>query len=206
MEQNRLLLICVETTNKAKTDMAYIDKVLKTLYVIDNETKIDYEYMESKYKYNSKKVQNRINNKLKTFKNYKVILCVDTDNIDVDQSDAKKVKEIESFCKQNNYDFVWFCRNIEEVFWGVIVEDREKIIKAKMFGSKNKIEDSFIKALQSNEIKRNKSNFLIVFDKYLLRKKQREENKYFNEIKLGLEQALEYEKGNLKARTSKHKR
>ena len=184
----------------------YIKKNQASKLDFDNETKIDYEYMESKYKYNSKKVQNRINNKLKTFKNYKVILCVDTDNIDVDQSDAKKVKEIESFCKQNNYDFIWFCRNIEEVFWGVSVEDREKILKAKMFGSKNKIEDSLIKALQSYEIKRNKSNFLIVFDKYLLRKGSREENKYFNEIKLGLEQALEYEKGNLKARTTKQKR
>ena len=206
MEQNKLLLICVETNNKAKTDMAYIDKVLKTLYVINNETKIDYEYMESKYKYNSKKLKEDIKNKTKVFKEYQIFLCIDTDNIDVNSEDVYKVNEIENFCKYNKYEFVWFCRDIEEVFWGEKVEDREKILRAKMFGSKKDIDDNLIKNLHSTTIKRYKSNFMKVFDAYLLPKTQKEGNAYFGDIKLGLKQALEYEKGNLKAKTSIRKK
>lgn len=45
---NRIILICVETTKEAKTDSIYIDKTLKYVYNIDNETKIEYEYLTSK--------------------------------------------------------------------------------------------------------------------------------------------------------------
>ncbi len=57
---NGIILICVETTKEAKTDSIYIDKTLKYVYNVDNETKIEYEYLTSKTKYNDRGVKRRI--------------------------------------------------------------------------------------------------------------------------------------------------
>ena len=34
--------------------------------------------------------------------------------------------DIENFCRQNGYKFVWFCRDIEEVFLHKTVDDSKK--------------------------------------------------------------------------------
>ena len=51
MEQlDKLVLICVETNKKSKTDVFYINKALKFLYKKEPRTKIDYVYMDGKHK------------------------------------------------------------------------------------------------------------------------------------------------------------
>ena len=34
--------------------------------------------------------------------------------------------DIENFCHQNGYKFIWFCRDVEEVFLHKTVEDSKK--------------------------------------------------------------------------------
>ena len=38
------IILCVETNKKAKTDVVYIDAVIKQLYCINSEIKLQYEY------------------------------------------------------------------------------------------------------------------------------------------------------------------
>ena len=42
------VILCVETNKKAKTDVVYIDAVIKQLYCIDSEIKLQYEYFSGK--------------------------------------------------------------------------------------------------------------------------------------------------------------
>ncbi len=168
MEQaNRLLLVCVETNSKSKTDVFYINKFLKTVYVIDNETKIDYVYMDGKHKYKDNSVLDSIKKKSKDFSDKHIIYCIDTDDIFTDPKHIALNEEISQYCSVNYYDLVWFCRNVEEVFLGKIIIDKDKVKEAKRFGSLKEIDNSIIKSLDATVQTKRKSNLMAIFDNYL---------------------------------------
>ena len=51
----KLLIVCVESNKNAKTDAAYIEKAIKEYYVINNDVKLSFIFMNSKSEYRKQK-------------------------------------------------------------------------------------------------------------------------------------------------------
>lgn len=161
------LIICIETNKKAKTDQFYIDKTIKDIYKLDNNIKISYVYFDSKTKYNDRNTIKAIKDNVNSNKgNNEVLYCIDLDNYDTNTDDQNRNKTIDDYCKQHNYEFVWFCKTIEEVYVGKVT-DSNKIKEAKKYASHGDVRKA---KLNSNTYNLNTSNLLIVIDKYLDRK------------------------------------
>ncbi|MFQ9153025.1 MAG: hypothetical protein ACLR6B_17700 [Blautia sp.] len=56
----------------------------------------------------------------------KVICCFDCDDYDSKQEDLKFLEDAEKFCKDKGYEFVWFCKDVEQVYIGKRVADMQK--------------------------------------------------------------------------------
>ena len=76
--------------------------------------------MNSKSRYNSKDVVREIAKKEKEFVlgDTHVIYFIDTDQYERNPEHEREWKEISYFCESNGFDLVWFCHDVEEVFWG----------------------------------------------------------------------------------------
>lgn len=171
---NRIILICVETTKEAKTDSIYIDKTLKYVYNIDNETKIEYEYLTSKTKYNDKGIKRKIERKIKDFSEATIVYCLDSDDIFANPETAVLNKKIEEYCKLEGYRIVWFCRDIEEVFLHRRVGSTDKLSEAAKFNAQKGIGVATAGLLgRTNVIKEKTSNFTCVFDKFFDKKQSK---------------------------------
>ena len=75
--------------------------------------------------------------------------------------------EKQSYCKEHNYEFVWFCHDVEEVFLGHSVHKSEKTKCAIQYDARNGINNVKISNLKVEKMAGRKSNLVIVFDKYL---------------------------------------
>lgn len=171
---NRIILICVETTKDAKTDSIYIDKTLKYVYNVDNETKIEYEYLTSKTKYNDRGVKRRIERKIKDFSKAIIVYCLDSDDIFANPETAALNRKVEDFCKREGYKIVWFCRDVEEVFLHRRVGSTDKLSEAAKFNAQKGIGVATAKLLgRTNIVKEKTSNFTCVFDKLFVKKQSK---------------------------------
>ena len=89
-----------------------------------------------------------------------------------------------SFCDQNGFRFIWFCKDIEQVYLGKSIPDSSKKKEAESFLRKKKIKDvrmskakniyDFSKAqipikLKVARYQNGKSNLCAVLDEYLIR-------------------------------------
>jgi len=164
------LIICVETSKTAATDVLYIDKTIKAFYRIDNNIKLSYIFCEGKSKYNSKSVISEIKDKKSKIKDSIIIYAFDTDAIDSNTNDIKLTSLIESYCVENNYSFVWFYRDIEEVFLHQSIDNTKKVEMAKKFSNLPNLGFADEKSLSFSDKVRYKSNLLVVLDKNLIRK------------------------------------
>ena len=162
------VILCVETSKKANTDGLYISKALKSLYRIDNSVKLTYVYCEGKPKYASKLKE--INDAKTKIKDSIVVYLFDTDSIDIDVKHQNLNEEIIKYCNSNNFEFVWFYRDIEEVFLHHSVPNNSKTKEAAKFSNTSNIGKATIDSLSSNELIRYRSNFMLVFNKYLDKK------------------------------------
>lgn len=176
---NRLILLCVETNKNADTDYKYIREVIRKLY--KNEVKNTYKpiYMGSKGRYKDKGVISDIEKNIREYKQVNrkinteiiVIYFIDTDDCNADAVRKKEFDTIEKYCLNNGYKLAYFCHDVEDVFWGMKVEDKQKVKKANEFVAKNKIKDVDINNLNCNVFKRHKSNIMLILDNYWVRKK-----------------------------------
>ncbi len=166
------LILCVETNKKADTDSKYIFETIKYYYNIDNSVKLSKIYMGTKTKYNSKEVLKEIKQKKSMFShgNSMVIYCIDTDQFEKNPDHKKEYDAIQKYCIHENYEMIWFCHDVEEVFVGYKVSDSEKTKAASEFVKKKIVESLNDKKLSSNNLIKNTSNMLLVFDKYLQRR------------------------------------
>ena len=82
----------------------------------------------------------------------------------------KKQKEIGKYIKAYPEELVFFCRDVEEVYLGKRVNDKDKVNEVKRFKSKKMIEAVLPQNLSQNEYKINGSNILNVLDKFWTRK------------------------------------
>lgn len=169
------LIFCVETNKRAETDWVYIDETIKAKYKLSNQIKVSKINMETKSRYDARKVLGEIGKQSKRYKEYahgesKVIYCVDTDAYESNYEHKKELDDIKKFCEKNNYDLVWFCHDVEEVFLGKHVESSQKVKEAGAFRSSRGIQCVREDKLSSIEIRIKCSNILRVLDKYLERK------------------------------------
>lgn len=168
---SRQILFCVESNNKARTDYQYIEETLKRFYKVDRKIRYRAIYLGSKTKYNAKDKVREINKNIKTFiGETTVIYFIDVDDYDTSYDTKKLYDDIEIYCKKHGYEFVFFHKDVEDVYLGNSVKDKEKVSKVAEFKRKKKIENVDEFMLRMDYHKRHCSNILKVLDKYWQRK------------------------------------
>lgn len=164
------LLFCVEADRSSGTDWVYIKSVIDKYYRIDNTISIKPIFMGGKTNYRRGRVVNEIKTASREFRkngNTAVIFCIDTDDCKTDPDRKREFEEIKQYCNEKDYDLIWFCRDIEEVFWGKRITSSDKKDHAKRFRA-NSIIDSFsISCIVQESPSIGKSNILVVLNKYL---------------------------------------
>lgn len=166
------LIFCVETNKSANTDWIYIQEVIKEYFIIDNEIKLTPVYMDSKQKYNSNKIKKEIKEYIRMYPGEsEVLLCIDTDQMNTNPTQAKEFEEIQKYVEQNKYHLVWFSSVIEEVFLGKKVSDDQKVIEAGKFQRNKQISKVDINLLKRTSPNGKGSNIMNVLTE-LLNKKQ----------------------------------
>ena len=168
---SRQILLCVETNKKARTDYKYIDATIKRFYI--NDRKIIYRpvFMDTKTKYNAKDKVREIIGAIKKYPGEtNVIYFIDVDDYDVSAETKRLYDDIEKYCKENEYDFVFFKKDVEDVYFGHQVPDDEKVKRAEEFTRKKLIDKVNESNLNSDIHRNHSSNILNVLDKYWTRK------------------------------------
>lgn len=167
------LIFCVETNKKCKSDYIYINDTIEKFFAFDRAMiKLSFVFMDGKYKYANKSVIKEINKLIKDFsvsnrKNESsVIYCFDCDDYDINQRDNDFLKVAESYCSENNYKFVWFCKDIERVFIGEKVSDKDKKKKAVQFRERKGVKLIKAESLCANKYGSNRSNILNVLSSF----------------------------------------
>lgn len=173
------MIFCVETNKNADTDSVYLSETINSYYMTPNQVKISKIYMGTKSKYNSPKVLKEIEKKKRAFTigETKVIYCIDTDDYESNYDHKKEFDKICLFCKENSYELIWFCHDVEDVFWRERVSDSQKVSKAADFRRQKKIQEVLLSKLSSKSLKNQSSNIMQVLDKYLDRKAIESNNK-----------------------------
>ena len=92
------------------------------------------------------------------------------DDHDTNYETKKLFEDIKKYCKTHAYELVFFCRDVEEVYLGKRVNDKDKVNEVKRFKSKKMIEAVLPQNLSQNEYKINGSNILNGLDKFGTRK------------------------------------
>lgn len=172
------LILCVESNKKTKSDFIYIKETMDYYYDFSTQNiKISPVYMNGKGKYNTSTVKKTIQNLIAQYKstssrNLSVVLYFfDLDKYDTSSTDAKFLSTVKDYCDRNSYQFVWFCRDIENVYLGHSIENGKKANESYNF-RKRKI----IRTIDSNSLSWTsnysigKSNILKILDQYLTRK------------------------------------
>lgn len=166
------LLFCVEADKRSKTDWVYIKSVIDKYYEINNSISIKPIYMGGKTNYRRSKIITEIKTAVKQFKrtgSTTVIYCIDTDDWDINPDRSREYEEIKEYCCEKGYDLVWFCKDVEDVFWENRIHSSDKTEAAQRFRSQNQIDCVTEKALLNSKLKIGCSNILLVLDNYLRR-------------------------------------
>ena len=166
------LIIVVETNKKNKSDWMYIKYTIDHFYDYDTaEIKLSTVYMDSKTKYKDKETEiQKLISRYGPNNKSEVIYCFDCDKYDTDVTERNFLDEAEQYCKDKGYQFVWFCKDIEQVYWGKKVEKNKKRDEAIKFLQKKEIKRISSAKLSVNKYRNNTSNILLILDKYLTRK------------------------------------
>ena len=174
------LIICVETSSKEKSDRIYIKEAIEHFYKTDSgNVKLSFICMGGKGNYSSISIQRNIQNAIKQYsagsKNGKsvVIYCFDCDNWDKNMVDAQFLSEAKNYCHNQGAKFVWFCRDVENVFLREQVSQGEKTKRAEEFKRRQKvtsIEPQNLMHQSDTRYQTGKSNLMTVLDMLLDRR------------------------------------
>ncbi len=171
MKYNKQLVLCVETRDSSKTDKVYINETISRFFDRPLDIHIEYICMRTKTKYNSKEVKKEIDDKKAGFVSTTVIYFIDTDNWDSVSTDKMKLNEIRDYCSQNGYEFVFFCKDIEDVYWGKRINKKDKVPASARFRNSKVIYSVKEDMLIACDYRKHSSNILTVLGKYLNKKK-----------------------------------
>ena len=83
------------------------------------------------------------------------------------------MEEVRKYCAGAGYEFVWFCKDVEQVYIGKKVADSQKSEEATRFKKRKQISTVDSKKLLMEEYQSNTSNIMRVLDQYpeLIRKR-----------------------------------
>jgi hypothetical protein len=162
-------LIILTETIKNGSDQKYIDTIIKYFYDTSKD-KLSYVPCNGVGNVLNDKTKRKIENLKSNYdgESY-VIVCVDTDSRQ-DQDAKKNLEGIEQECYRLNYEFIWFCENIEDVVWKEKVEKGQKSKKAEKFLMSSKNFNFNSLNLKSSFKTSTHSNMLQVLEKYLTKK------------------------------------
>lgn len=161
----------VETNKKCQSDWMYIKDTIEHFYTFDGtQVKLSTVYMDGRgnYKKKEKDIQSLISQyKASSKKNQsKVIYCFDCDNFDMNAEDENFLKNAKQYCEENGYEFVWFCRDIEQVYIGKQVEKSQKRTEAATFKAKKLITNMNADKLLKKNYCVSASNFMNIMDQF----------------------------------------
>lgn len=167
------LIFVVETNRKCNSDWIYIKETIEHYFIYDNtQIKLQPVYLGGKHKYASGSIQNQINKLIKQYKgasknNFsKVLYCFDCDEYDHKMEDQKFLDHVQMYCKENRYEFIWFCKDIERVYINKKVEDSQKKKEATRFKEKKLIQKVNINQLKKSSVQNNTSNLVKILNSY----------------------------------------
>ena len=174
------LLVLIESSDESKADGIYFSEVRRRFYTNfahdhEGEVSIDLIPLNGKQNYNNEKIVKRIDNNISMNTSFKVdtavIYCLDTDSLEDSYKEGSFFYNVQKYCSDNNYDLVWFCKNVENVFLNKEVgQVSSKIEEAKTFARSDSINKIDEWRLSKQRIEYGCSNILCVLDKYLKRK------------------------------------
>lgn len=164
-------IFVVETNKKCQSDWMYIKDSIEHFYTFDRtHVKLSTVYMDGRgnYKKKEKEIQSLISQyKAASKKNQsKVIYCFDCDNFDTNAEDENFLKNAKQYCEENGYEFVWFCRDIEQVYIGKQVEKSQKRTEAATFKEKKLITNVNADKLLKKNYCVSASNFMNIMDQF----------------------------------------
>lgn len=165
------LIFVVETRKTCNSDWIYIKDTVEHFYSYERtELKLTPIYMDGKGNYFKKKkeVESKIKQYRATSKNNqsRVIYCFDCDEYDKKPEDSLFLNKAKKFCEEMNYEFVWFCKDIEHVYIGKRIDDSQKKKEAENFKIQKLIEKVDGKNLSQKNYEAKRSNILAVLDTY----------------------------------------
>lgn len=127
--------------------------------------------MNGKGNYN--KVESKIINLIKQYDGQnKVIYFFDIDNTNLKYDQTKLNNEIIKYCKEKDYEVVWYNKTVEHVLIGdLITKDKTKIANNFFITNQiNKIDEKSLSINKFEQITYKKSNVKYILDKYLIKK------------------------------------
>ena len=140
------LIFTVETNKKCKSDWIYIKDTIDRFYQYDQaKVKFSPVYMDGKGNYKNK--EKEISSLIAQYaadsitNQSEVIFCFDCDDYDSETEDAEFLKNAKRYCNEKGYGFIWFCKDVERVYLGKKVDDRQKKKEAAMFKAKKLISE-----------------------------------------------------------------
>ncbi len=169
------LIFCVESNKKAITDYIYIKHTISRFYPSYNraDIRLSVVYMNGKGNYSKSKVTRQINEYAKHYlvtnpdgQNI-VIYCFDCDDYDIKPEDKSFLEEAYDYCTRNGYRLVWFCKEVESVYLGRRVPDKDKVREANAFARKKGIESVNKDKLRVDAYRDTCSNICGILDEYL---------------------------------------
>ena len=167
------LIFAVETNKKCNSDWIYIKDTIEYFYSYERtQVKFSVVYMDGKGNYNSKKKEKEIKSLASQYSSTsntnrsRVIYCFDCDDYDSKMDDLKFLEEAKKYCDEHEYDFVWFCKAVEQVYIGKKVDDSQKKKEAATFKAKKQINSIDSKKLLMKNYRNNTSNIMNVLDGY----------------------------------------
>ena len=167
------LIFAVETNKKCNSDWIYIKDTIEYFSSYERtQVKFSVVYMDGKGNYNSKKKEKEIKSLASQYSSTsntnrsRVIYCFDCDDYDSKMDDLKFLEEAKKYCDEHEYDFVWFCKDVEQVYIGKKVDDSQKKKEAATFKAKKQINSIDSKKLLMKNYRNNTSNIMNVLDGY----------------------------------------
>lgn len=166
------LIFVVETDKKCKSDWVYIKDTIDSFFTYDTaQIKLSPVYLNGKGNYRTKEKEISLleSQYRSTSRNNssQVIMCLDCDDYDIKPEDMEFLNSAKQYCMGKGWDFVWFCKDVERVYIGKKVPDKEKKEEAAKFKAKKCIELVEKSSLTSDAYIQNTSNIINVIKKYL---------------------------------------
>ena len=163
------LVFVVETNKKCNSDWIYIKDTIEHFYEYERtQVKFSPVYMDGKGKYKSKEKQVtqfvRQYSAMSKANHSKVLYCFDCDDYDSNPDDQKFLKEAKQYCDSKGYDFVWFCKDVEQVYIGKRVDDSQKKKEAATFKARKLINKVDQKRLSGEKYRISTSNIMKILD------------------------------------------